>query len=322
MQRQPPEGMVEIPAGVLQMGDPSEEGDGDERPRHSVEVGAFFLAKHQVTLSLWREIVDWAERNGYQFENQGSGFGDDHPVHTVSWYDVVKWCNAYSERQGRRAAYFENQIGGKVYRQGTVDLSSSAVDWNGEGFRLPTEAEWEKAARGGLVGHHYPWPSEGAGYEKFISPEMANYDASGKRKTTPVASYDPNGFGLYDMAGNVWEWCWDRWHSGWYATSGATDPNTRGPDSGVSRVYRGGCWRYSAWSLRCSVRGYWGPSLTFDFLGFRLAGGQVQVAELDEGGERGLRDEAPGVPPEESGAAAEEHGVLEKVKDLFRRRRK
>jgi len=305
MQRQPPPGMVEIPAGTFQMGDPMSEGYDWERPRHDVFVGAFFIAQHQVTWGLWQEICDWAVRHGYQFENRGGGYGNDHPVHSVSWYDVVKWCNAYSEREGRGPAYFEDNIGGKPYRQGEVNLSTAAVDWNGEGFRLPTEAEWEKAARGGLIGHHYAWKSHGAGYERFIAPDKANYDARNKGRTTSVGSYAPNPYQLYDMAGNVWEWCWDWWDEGSYHRSQATDSNTRGPGRGVYRVYRGGGWANGARWLRCACRSRWHPSRVNGDQGFRLAAGQVEATKLDRDVERGRRDDGPSEPPEPSGTVEE-----------------
>jgi formylglycine-generating enzyme len=321
MERRPPPGMVEIPAGPFLMGDPTEEGDSDERPQHPVHVSGFFIAQHQVTLAQWRETYDWAVRHGYQFDNQGSGFGDDHPVHLVNWYDVVKWCNALSEREERAWAYYTDRIGGTPYKKGRLDLSAGLVAWQGEGYRLPTEAEWEKAARGGLEGHHYPWESKGAAYERWISSKKAHYGASSG--TVAVGCFPPNGYGLYDMAGNVWDCCWDWFGSDWYKSSGASRPDTRGPDSGVNRVDRGGSWRLSARGLRCAYRNLWHPSDARDSQGFRLAGGQADAvfAELDEGGERGSRDETPSEPPEES-AAREPHGVLEKVKDLFRKRRK
>ncbi|MCL4207420.1 MAG: formylglycine-generating enzyme family protein [Pirellulaceae bacterium] len=301
MQRQPPPGMVEIPAGPFLMGDPTEEGDSEERPQHRVQVSAFFIAKHQVTLARWREVYKWAIRNGYHFENQGSGFGDDHPVHTVSWYDVVKWCNALSQRENRAPAYFTDRIGGTPYKKGNVELSAVAVDWHGEGYRLPTEAEWEKAARGGLEGHHYPWASQGAEHTRFVDPTKAQYSAS-SGATAPVGSFPPNGYGLYDVAGNLWEWCWDWFDIEWYRISGATDPDSRGPDSGgvrVYRVYRGGYWADSARELRCACRDRWLPSGADDYRGFRLAGGQVEaeLAEFDEGAERGSRDETASEPP-------------------------
>ncbi|MCY2988369.1 MAG: SUMF1/EgtB/PvdO family nonheme iron enzyme [Planctomycetota bacterium] len=295
-----PADLVRIPAGTFLMGDPTEEGDGDERPQHAVEVSTFYIAKHPVTWQLWQEIHGWAVEQGYQFDKPGAGRGPQHPVTDISWYDAVKWCNARSEKEGRRPAYYTDASRTEPYHQGQLDLPAEAVDWTANGYRLPTEAEWEKAARGGLEGQHYPWESQGKGYERLISPEKANY---GKDGTTPVGSYPPNGFGLFDMAGNVYDWVWDRWDTAWYRNADATTSDTRGPTGGVNRVFRGGCWACGAGGLRCAYRFGWLPSLAYDDQGFRLAGGQGQaVAELDEGGERGRRDDDRSEPPEESGA--------------------
>ena len=128
-------------------------------------------------------------------------------------------------------AYYVDAAMTQVYRSG--EKAPVGVKWDA-GYRLPTEAEWEKAARGGVAGKLYPWGTD------EISADLANYNASNKGKTMPIGSYGANGYGLYDMAGNVWEWCWD--YGGEYAQTAQTDP--RGPISGSSPVIRGGSWDY------------------------------------------------------------------------------
>ncbi|MBF0509939.1 MAG: SUMF1/EgtB/PvdO family nonheme iron enzyme, partial [Deltaproteobacteria bacterium] len=132
-------------------------------------------------------------------------------------------------------------------------------------------AEWEKAARGGLDGHHYPWPSHGRSYSENIDCAKATYGVCNKGGTTPVGNDNHNGYGLYDMAGNVWEWVWDWYDDNWYENLRATDNDTRGPDSGVYRVLRGGGWDDDANDLRCSNRvdSYDYPYFSNYDLGFR-----------------------------------------------------
>ena len=213
--------MAPIPAGEFQMG--SDDGRDDEKPVHTVYLDAFYMDIYQVTNAQYRAFI---EDTGYR--NGTPGYWDipkfnaaDHPVVGVRWNDVVDYAK-----------------------------------WAGK--RLPTEAEWEKAARGGLVGMQYPWGDE-------ITEENANYDTGGM---TPVGNYPPNEYGLYDMAGNVWEWCAD-WYDGDYY-SNSPERNPTGPDSGTYRVLRGGSWSNAPFNLRVAHRGsFIHPARTGILVGFR-----------------------------------------------------
>jgi formylglycine-generating enzyme required for sulfatase activity len=247
-----PPGMVLIPAGSFQMGDSFGEGDSDELPVQTVSVSAFWMDTVEVTKGLWDEVATWAAANGYDIgPADGEGKAADHPVWNVSWYEAVKWANARSEKDGLEPCY---TVGGVVYRTGQ---RAPDCNWSANGYRLPTEAEWEKAARGGAVGRRYPWGDD-------IDASRANYNQN-NGGTTPVGSYPANGYGLYDMAGNVWEWCWD-----WYGSDlpGGVDP--RGPASGSGRVDRGGSWISFAYVCRVADRVDYGPDNVHYYLGFRL----------------------------------------------------
>jgi len=277
-----PAGMALIPAGPFQMGDFSFFLDlSDERPVHTVNVIAFYMDRTEVTKAFWDEVYQWAIQNGYQFDNRGEGKAANHPVHSVNWYDVVKWCNARSQKEGRTPAYYTSTAQMTVYRTGQVNLQNDWVKWNA-GYRLPTEAEWEKAARGGADGRRFPW-SDGDtithSRANYYSDSDYTYDVSSTRGfhpsyktggspyTSPVGSFAANGYGLYDMAGNVWEWCWD-WYSGsYYSNSPGTDP--RGPGSGSNRVLRGGGWGGYAIDCRTASRIRETLGLRSSNLGFR-----------------------------------------------------
>src|ERR1035437_9494419 len=262
-------GMTLIPAGSFLMGDAL--GDNgqfiDELPLHTVYVSAFYLDKTEVTKAMWDEVKTWAVAHGYSFENAGSGKASNHPVYSVNWWDVVKWCNARSEKEGRVPAYYTDAVRTTVYRTGWVYVQNDWVKWN-SGYRLPTEAEWEKAARGGARGPRFPWSNVDTithSQANYYSSTSYSYDVSltcgyhpsyqsgGYPYTSPVGSFAPNAYGLYDMAGNVWGWCWD-WY-GSYSSGSQSDP--RGPASGSARVIRGGSWNNNAWGCRVSFRGYW-----------------------------------------------------------------
>ena len=158
-----PANMALIPAGSFQMGDTFNEGESNELPLHMVYVSTFYMDKYEVTKALWDEVYQWAIMNGYSFDNSGSWYdgqnrsrGNNHPVHTINWYDVVKWCNARSEKELRKPAYYTSATQTNVYRTGQLDIQNNWVKWDA-GYRLSTEAEWEKAARGGVSGRRFPW---------------------------------------------------------------------------------------------------------------------------------------------------------------------
>jgi formylglycine-generating enzyme required for sulfatase activity len=276
----PPAGMALIPAGAFIMGNST----GDTRDADmtnaipvSVTLSAFYMAVNEVSLSQWQSVYTYATGHGYTLR-PGAGKGTNHPVHSVNWYDVVKWCNARSEMESLMPCY---TVSGVTYKTG--EDNDVVCNWAANGYRLPTEAEWEKAARGGLIGQRFPWGN-------VVSGNLANYYGSttsysydlGPNEfnalgndgtmpyTTPVGSFAPNGYGLNDMAGNVNEWCWD-----WYGTpyAGGSDP-LGPPSSGSGRVLRGGYWNGDAGSCRVAGRYYVNPGFG-SFIGFRPARSSV-----------------------------------------------
>jgi formylglycine-generating enzyme required for sulfatase activity len=230
---------VKIPEGVYQMGAPWET-DGHV---HLAKVSAFFMAETEVTWGEWKVVYDWALQHGYEFKNPGAGSYKDRPVYEVSWFDAVKWCNAKSEMAGRKPCYYsENTFQPEtVYRSGELLLDAKMVDWNADGYRLPTEAEWEKGGRGKQNGMRFP-------NGDTLSTEDANFTSPGPKS---VRSYPANGYGLYDMAGNVMEWCWDGYAKGY--SEQLDDP--LGVGKAAQRVVRGGGWMNKAEGCRVSYRG-------------------------------------------------------------------
>ena len=268
-----------IPGGTYQMGNLVGDSDITNAGTVTVTLSPYYMAVNDTTKAQWDTVRTWGTTNGYTDLATGAGKASNHPVQTVKWYDVVKWTNAASEKEGLTPCY---QVSGSVVRTGTSD--SVTCDWSANGYRLPTEAEWEVAARGGLIGKRFPWGdtilhsqanyNASSSYAYDLSGAVNNYHptyATGEMPyTSPVGVFAANGYGLNDMAGNVFQWCWD-----WYGTpySGGSDP--RGSATGSSRVLRGGWWIYNANVLRSAYRGSYTPSTANNSSGFRLARGRL-----------------------------------------------
>jgi formylglycine-generating enzyme required for sulfatase activity len=254
-QRTTPDGFVHIPGGTFTMGSPASEANRDSNEvQHQVTVSSFYLGKYEVTQKEYQAVTG---------SNPSYFKGDNLPVEQVSWNDAVNYCNTRSITEGLTPAY---------------TISGENVTWNrvANGYRLPTEAEWEYACRAGT--------STAFNTGNNITTSQANYDGNYpynnndkgtyREKTTAVGSFSPNAWGLYDMHGNVWEWCWD-WY-GTYSAAAQSDPSGLvGPASpGMNRVNRGGSWYIGAQNLRSAIRDYFIPSHRDYYLGFRLARSQ------------------------------------------------
>ena len=215
--------MVYVEGGTFTMGATAEQGSDawdDEKPAHGVTVSSYYIGQTEVTQALWQAVMG---------SNPSNHQGDDLPVEEVSWDD----CQELVRKLNRLT---------------------------GKNFRLPTEAEWEYAARGGSKSRGYKY----SGSDNIGS--VAWYEGNRGARPHAVASKSPNELGLYDMSGNVWEWCQD-WYGG-YSSSAQTNP--AGASSGDFRVYRGGGWNRSARYCRVSYRGGSSPDGRYDDLGLRL----------------------------------------------------
>jgi sulfatase modifying factor 1 len=281
-------GYVHIPSGSFLLGDQSNplEGSPNERPVVQVPLGGFHIKVTEVTKDEWDATMTYAVANGYTFStNAGLGKAGNHPVHSLNWFDALKWCNAKSQQDGLEPCYYVASTG-LLYKTGSP--SKVIWDFTKNGYRLPAEAEWEKAARGGLSGARFPGGAT-------ISHALANYkgttsyayDTSGINGfhpihsvpavlpyTAPVGSFPANGYGLRDMAGNVREYCWDSYITGNYSEGYLIRADSS--SSLFQRVTRGGDWSGDAFANRCSHRGTEFPDTgKKNYVGIRLARGRL-----------------------------------------------
>ena len=234
-----PADFVKIPAGTFRMGSRRENGYGQFVHVHTVALTKpFEICNHVVTQEEWKAVM------GSLPKDLGSG---KKPVICVSWTDAVNYCNTLSVKEGRTAAYTVN---------------GKDVAWNkaANGYRLPTEAEWQYAAQGGNDGNKNTdelWTGLSGGAWCIENSGAEIHD---------IKTKEPNALGLYDMSGNVWEWCWDRY--GAYSKEDVVDPS--GAPSGLSRVMRGGCYNLSASCCSVSHRDYRNPDSAYSYIGFRV----------------------------------------------------
>jgi formylglycine-generating enzyme required for sulfatase activity len=250
-----------VPAGFS-----ATNGYGSHSGSGTIFTSGFYMDKTEISKGTWDAVKAWALANGYTFDNPGVATASNHPVVGVSWYDVVKWCNARSEMEGLAPVYFTDATRATVYRTGQVILRSTYCNFTAPGYRLPTRAEWSKAAWGGSTSGPYPWPSYYGSGAEILDPGKGNYSVRGLKMhqwdtsansaltanylTTPCGYYNgaqqvngvpaatpikdmANGFGLYDMFGNVGEWLWDSHYSETTATTEYKDDNYKGPDLGL-----------------------------------------------------------------------------------------
>ena len=259
-----PTGFAFIKAGTFQMG--SNAGSKDEKPVHEVTLTKnFYMCKYEVTQGEYEKYCTY----GGSKPSASYGDGNSYPAYYVSWYDALVYCNKRSIDEELTPCY---SINGETdpTKWGTVPTSRNSTwdevvcDWNANGYRLPTEAEWEYAARAGdntTSSKTYSGTSD--------VNELGDYAWYSSSKSHEVGTKKANAFGLYDMCGNVWEWCWN-WYTSSYntTTEGGNDPT--GALSGANRVYRGGGWNYSSNDCSVSRRNYYEPHLSQYFLGLRL----------------------------------------------------
>lgn len=254
--------LVQVTGGTFTMGS-NNANDNGASPPHSVTLGSFSIDKYEIAYENWTDVRNWGLTHGYTDLPTGqNGYhpnGTNNPSTMVNWYDILKWCNARSEKDGLLPLYYTDNTQVTVYRTGQLGLAPDAVKWTANGYRLPTEAEWEFAARGGISSQGYTYSGSN------IVDNVAWYSSNSGNATHTVGTKSANELGIYDMSGNVWEWCWD-WY-GSYSSTAQTDP--KGVTSGSYRVLRGGSLDGNSTFVGVAVRNGDVPNLRGDNIGFR-----------------------------------------------------
>jgi formylglycine-generating enzyme required for sulfatase activity len=269
--------MVLIPAGEFVMGTTTNA--GSPLIQHTVYVSPFYMDRYEVTKTTWDSVCAWAATHAYTDllnTSKAHSKGPTHPMQDVGWYTAAKWCNARSEMEGLTPCF--TNANGSVFRLGFVGNGTITIpigcNWNANGYRLPTEAEWEKAARGGFSGHRFPWSDTDtiqqtrANYRANPNTVFEFYDTNptagyhpaytngGVPYTSPVGAFAPNGYGLYDMAGNANEWCWDFYSDTYYATSPNIDPRGPPPDANYQHRLRDCSWYAGSYQAQSGARNF------------------------------------------------------------------
>jgi formylglycine-generating enzyme required for sulfatase activity len=269
----PPDDFVRIPAGRFLMGSPvNEPGRSRSETQHPVEVSGFLLGRYLVTQTQWQAVMG---RNPSYFNE-----GGDLPVEGVTWYDCIEFCNRQSRAEGRTACYSYQGRGADPdgWPRGWKHRAHDriACDWRADGYRLPTEAEWEYACRAGTTSATPFGPGLSSRQANFNGEHPYRQGARGPnlKATAPVGSYPANAWGIFDPVGNIAQWCWD-WY-GDYPPGLQKDPRGAGPQSG-HRVFRGGNWFSFGEDLRSANRFHDVPQFRLDMLpgGLRLARSDV-----------------------------------------------
>ena len=269
--------MAVIDVGEFLMGSPAKEaGHRDDELQHQVRISQpFLLGKHEVTQDQFRQVMGVAPsyfaREGEGKESVPDLDTSDFPVEQVSWFDAIVFCNRLSKQDGYSAYYKISNVqrDGESKTVARADVTIAG----GNGYRLPTEAEWEYACRAGTnLPFHFGTVTTGR--EANLKPRPATvYGTTVNQKslgrTARVGNYKPNAWGLFDMHGNVAEWCWDWYDKDYYADSPLEDPH--GPNHGHHRVLRGGSWLVNESSCRCANRFYLAADERKYFVGFRVA---------------------------------------------------
>lgn len=254
--------MVLVNGGTFQMGSNEAEAEG---PEHSVTVSDFYIGKYEVTLQRWYDYLKYLQKKdvekskkylgeNFVFDNEGNikmvftqtADKENCPIYSATWIGAAEFCNWLSEQEGLELCY-------------RINDEKAECNFSAKGYRLPTEAEWEYAARGGNQSKGFKFSGSD------IADEVAEYEGNNNKSTKPVGGKKTNELGIFDMSGNVWEWCWDLFDS--YSVSVQTN-NPQGPAEGSAfKVLRGGSWYNLSDMVRCTFRSSGGGG----GFGFRVA---------------------------------------------------